>query len=226
MKTQNQTHLPPALAAALLCLLVCGSAHAGGSVPLIDMRHPLFPEGFGADTNAVYGWTFQLLQPVVVTGVGWYDQGQDGLMNPHEVGLWQGSYYNYTGLVFSATVPAGTAAPLNGDWREIDFNVSLTLQPGYYALAGARRGPSDDVVEFTDELSIDPRIAPGSVLPMASPGGFAAPTGGPFVYGAEIGPTLFVEPIPEARPSALFALGLCSWPARRLGRRRFAREGV
>ena len=222
MRTQTQAHLVPALATAILCLLMCAGARAGGSVPLVDMRHPLFPEDFPPGTNAMYGWTFQLLQPVVVTGVGWYDQGRDGLMNPHEIGLWEGSYYDYTGLVFSATVPAGAAAPLNGDWREVNFTVSLTLQPGYYAVAGTRRGPSDDEVEFTDEVSIDPRVAPDSVLPMVSSGGFGPPTGGPFLYGAEIGPTLFVEPISEPLPSMFIALGLCSWLAVRTGRRRFA----
>ncbi len=227
MRTSKQTHLPPVLSVALLCLFALASARAGDSVPLLSPREPLnSPEAFPPGTNAMYGWTFQLLQPVVVAGVGWYDQGQDGLLNSHEIGVWQGSYDNYTSLVFSASVPAGTAAPLEGYWREVDFNVSLTLQPGSYVVAGTRRGPSDDEVEFTDEVSIDPRVAPDSVLPMVSSGGFGAPTEGPIVYGAEFGPMLFVEPIPEAPPSALLALGLCSWLAVGAGHRRFAREAA
>jgi hypothetical protein len=228
MRTPNG--IQPALAAVLLWLFALSNARAGGSAPLLSPVEPLnFPEGFPPGTNAMYGWTFQLLQPVVVTGVGWYDQGQDGLMNSHEIGLWQGSYYNYTSLVFSATVPAGTTARLDGYWREVGFNVSLTLQPGSYVVAGTRRGPSDDTVEFAlappDLQATDPRIAADSILPMVWPGGFGPPTEGPIlVTGAEFGPMLFVEPIPEAPSSVLLALGLCSWLGVRAGRRRSVRR--
>src|ERR1700730_1244531 len=40
-------------------------------------------------TNGMYGWTFYLLEPITVTGVGWYDDGLDGLAHAHEIGIWQ-----------------------------------------------------------------------------------------------------------------------------------------
>ncbi len=223
------------LVAALASSFALACAHADSSTPLVQPSPSAFlaPEGALGTNTGMYGWNFWLLEPVVVTGVGWYDEGRDGLLNSHEIGLWQGSSFNYTSLVFSATVPAGTAAPLEGDWRKVDFNVSLTLEPGFYVVGGTFHGPGDDTVEyaagFAGELTVDPRVFTSptdarTIAPFfAVGGGFRAPNAGALVYGAEFGPTLFVEPIPEAPPSALFALGLCSWLTVRGGRRRFAR---
>jgi hypothetical protein len=125
MRTSNRIRLPAALAAALLCLLGLPIARAGGSTPLLSPAEPLnSPDSFPPGTNVMYGRTFQLLQPVVATGAGWYDQGQDGLVNSHDIGVWQGSYDNYTTLASSVAVPAGTRVPLDGDWRETDLTVA------------------------------------------------------------------------------------------------------
>jgi hypothetical protein len=223
------------VAALLACCLASACAYADSSTPLVQPSSSAFitPEGALGNTNGMYGWNFWLLQPAVVTGVGWYDVGRDGLVNSHEIGLWQGPPFNYTSLVFSATVPAGTTAPLQGDWRKVNFNVSLTLQPGFYVIGGTYHGAGDDTVEFaqgfTGELTVDPRVFTSptdarTILPFfAVGGGFRAPDTPAIVYGAEFGPTLFVEPIPESPPSALLALGLCSWLAVGLGRRRLGR---
>ncbi len=223
------------LVAALASLLALACAHADSSTPLVQPSPSasFTPEGALGTNTGMYGWNFWLLEPVVVTGVGWYDVGRDGLLNSHEIGLWQGSLYDYTGLVFSATVPAGTVAPLEGDWRKVDFNVSLTLKPGFYVVGGTFHGPGDDTVDyvsgFTGELTVDPRVftSPSDIHTIepffAVGGGFRPPDQGALLYGAEFGPTLFVEPVPEAPPSTFIALGLCSWLALRAGRRRFAR---
>ncbi len=216
-----------ALAVAGSVALAC--AHAGDATPLVDLSPSAFtmPEDILAATNGMYGWNFWLLQPVVVTGVGWYDDGRDGLLNSHEIGLWTASSFIYTGLVFSATVPGGTAAPLAGNWRKVDFTVSLALEPGDYVLGGTYRGGSDDVVAFTQGLTVDPRVFTSltdihSIRPFyAFGGGFRPPDHGILVSGAELGPTLFVEPVPETSPSTLFALGLCAWLGVRAAQRRF-----
>jgi hypothetical protein len=212
------------VAAVLACSLALACARADDSTPLVQPSPSasITPGGALGTNTGMYGWNFWLLKPVVVTGVGWYDVGRDGLVSSHEVGLWTGSLYNYTSLVFSATVPAGTAAPLEGDWRKVNFNVSLTLEPGFYVVGGTFHGNGDDTAEFADGLTVDPRVFTSStdartIAPFfAIGGGFRAPYTGALVYGAELGPTLFVEPIPEAPPFTLFALGLFAWLARRL----------
>jgi len=40
-------------------------------------------------TNGVYGWSFELVRPITVTGLAWFDQNADGLSHSHEIGIWQ-----------------------------------------------------------------------------------------------------------------------------------------
>src|SRR5215471_8623259 len=41
-----------------------------------------------AHEDGMLGWGFTLLQPVTVTQIGFYDEGQDGLSRACQVGLW------------------------------------------------------------------------------------------------------------------------------------------
>ncbi len=189
-------------------------------------------------TNGMYGWSFFLKQPMTVTGIGWYDEGRDGLAHPHEVGIWQDRsgvmrlpYIDQSTSVLlqTTTVPAGVGAPLDGPWRRVDFNVALTLQPGGYEIADTYQDNPEDVVKFaldrgatlglTNSLPTDPRMLTG--LAYYSRGGaFQAPALDFLVAGVELGPMLFIEPIPE--PPSL-ALGLAGLAMLMLRRVRFGR---
>src|SRR5439155_1220605 len=62
------------------------------------------------------GWQFERAgspNDILITQLGVFDSGGDGLINPHEVGLWRIGDDNISStLLASATVPAGTDAPL------------------------------------------------------------------------------------------------------------------
>jgi hypothetical protein len=73
------------------------------------------------------GWTFDVLEPLTVTGLGWYNQGGDGLEAAHMVGIW-GPGPDYA-LLQSVTVPAGTAASMSGPFRNVPIP-QITLAPG------------------------------------------------------------------------------------------------
>lgn len=84
------------------------------------------------------GWKFSLNSPILVSGLGVFDSGQDGLKDSHEVGI-----FNAAGvLLASATVASGQANPLEAQFRYAPASVLLT--PGQSYLIGAVWGPSSD----------------------------------------------------------------------------------
>src|SRR3954468_12583712 len=115
-------------------------------------------------TNGTWGWTFYIISPIVVTDVGWYDRGQDGLATAHRIGLWKdvtGStsapYISGPGVQLLETspgaesifIPQGMGATLDGPWRKTAIpNGPLTLQPGGYAIGGTDSTNSADPIRY------------------------------------------------------------------------------
>ena len=63
-------------------------------------------------------------QPLLMTGLGFFDNGLDGLLSPVEVGVWNTST---TTQVAAATVPAGTGPTLINDYRFVTLPNSIIL---------------------------------------------------------------------------------------------------
>src|SRR5688500_17849486 len=106
-----------AASAAALCLSCVGPAWA---IPALTFTPP--PTFSAFNQNQSIGWQFDVLAPTVVTGLGWFDDGANGLGLAHQVGIW-----NPAGtLLTSATVPAGTAAALDGQFRTVPVT-AITL---------------------------------------------------------------------------------------------------
>ncbi|HEX3599674.1 MAG TPA: hypothetical protein VHU84_05990 [Lacipirellulaceae bacterium] len=183
-------------------------------------------------TNGTWGWTFYVNAPVVVTDIGWYDRGQDGLTIAHRVGLWKDQsgqtnspYISGSGQqLFEASpgvpgieIPAGTVAALDGPWRKVSLpNGPITLQPGGYAIGGLDNTSSLDPIRYmlddlgspgaTRHLAADGRILIGAPGDSAS-AGFQRPDRFFLVDGVEFGPTLFVIPVPE--PATITLMMFC-----------------
>jgi PEP-CTERM motif len=225
--TESGATLWLALAAAALALVQGAWAD---SAPAYGLDPGSAPYGSGDEVyyGGLIGWTFYLTQPVTVNGIGWYDAGLDGLSHAHEIGIWkdqsgrtQWPFVDPSNsvLTLSATVPAGTAAPLDGSWRKLDFNASITLEPGGYEIAGTDYLNSRDAVRFVLEnpgfgtsLLPDPRLevgAPAVYGRYVSEPGFNPPGGYVAVYGAELGPMFFIESVPEPSTITLWLGGLC-----------------
>lgn len=121
--------------AALLAILATACVPAvlaqRVNVPLIDTWSG------GAVVNAysaTRGNTFTVSGGVArVTHLGYYDDGKDGLIEAHTVGL-----YTATGdLLRSATVPAGTVSSLTGNYRYAKLSSDITLTNNTtYIIAG------------------------------------------------------------------------------------------
>ena len=145
---------------ALFLGLVFVKPVAGQTVPIVSMN-PVTQYQFNeAHGNGMVGWVFGLQQTITVNQVGWYDDGQDGLSRPFQVGLWQdlGATDPHNGFqgtnsnsiigdpANGITIPDGTSASLNGAYRVVNLASPLTLAPGVYELAGL------DTVSTTDPI--------------------------------------------------------------------------
>jgi hypothetical protein len=73
-----------------------------------------------------------------VDWLGYYDAGGDGLVNSHNVTLWDNSSQT---VIASATVPAGTSAPLIDGYRWVQLSTAVQLNYGsYYVIAAQTDG--------------------------------------------------------------------------------------
>jgi hypothetical protein len=84
------------------------------------------------------GWQFSVLNPITVLALGFGDIGEDGLGDPHDIGLWDDG----GALLASATVPAGTGGALQQSFRFVSIP-SLALDPGTYLIGATIPSEAD-----------------------------------------------------------------------------------
>lgn len=117
--------------APLLILLLLLPAVAGAQLfPALTDTDTF--SGFGFGVNTTRGWQFSVSDPLQVEQLGFWDSGLDGLAVAHPVGIW----LDDATLLTSATVPAGTAATLDGTFRWVTTS-PVVLQPGNTYVIGA-----------------------------------------------------------------------------------------
>lgn len=88
------------------------------------------------------GWAFTLSSPVLVTELGLWDRGNDGLGKSHVVTIWTG-----TGTQeIQGTIPSGTGATLTNGFRYVSI-APLLLPAGNYTIGGFY-SPSPDNIAF------------------------------------------------------------------------------
>jgi hypothetical protein len=220
---------------ALVCVSFLASSSDGNPVPFIkinpgiDVPKPFngFDESHG---DGMIGWTFQLLEPVIVTHVGWYDENSDGLSRAFQVGLWQGEGVDGSGMpqflgsqqssligdpTNGLVIPGGTNGALVGVWRVVGLPEPLTLQPGFYEVGGVDTSATADSIKFVAQN--DGLTPPSSPLvigaffypwPPPPPGHMAQtnlhPTTSYYAAaGLELGPMLFGSKAPPSPGSGL-----------------------
>ncbi len=153
------------------------------------------------NTDGLIGWTFNVLEPITVMGLAWYDDGGDGLSHEHDVTLTE----NLTNSLLTAAIPAGTSATLVGSWREIT-NAPLILTPGTYTIYGTDFTTAPDIIKFAgggSPLPTDARVDP---LPTPVFGPYSGINGSLLTSGVWMGPMLFVQPVPE--PGTIVLAGM------------------
>jgi hypothetical protein len=93
--------------------------------------------------NSSIGWEFTLSSPLEVSALGYFDAGNNGLFDPHPVGIFR----NDGSLLFSATVPSGTSGTLVDGFRFVPIPATV-LPPGTYRIAGYANSTSLDDFRF------------------------------------------------------------------------------
>lgn len=112
------------------------------------------PSGAGSATvPSTVGFRFSTSRSFIVTHLSFYDEGSDGLNEPHTIGLWDPQQ----NLIVSATIPSGTLAPLSSDgfWRLVDI-VDFELPSGNDYVVAATFSEANGDPLFTD---VGPTIA-------------------------------------------------------------------
>jgi len=89
--------------------------------------------GFAGTVGGIFLTTYSFYPQV--NWLGYYDQNGDGLANSHVVTLWDNSTQS---ILASATVPAGTAAPLINGYRWVQLPSTIQLNYGSYYVIGAQ----------------------------------------------------------------------------------------
>jgi hypothetical protein len=169
---------------------------AAGPALAVPMPAVTFTGGIaassGEDTTA--GFKFRVNSPILVSALGFFDLGSNGLFDSHQIGI-----FTDTGTLLSfGTVPAGATSPLINQFRYVSVD-GIELVPGVYAIGAFFSGeeaPNDPALLLALDFATDPNI---TFLGAAqSKGAFAAPTESIADFDpAVFGPNFLSTPVPE-----------------------------
>src|SRR5947207_3360868 len=124
--------------AAILCAALTPTAFAqttSGSMlysPNVNLSSGA-QNGFAGTVGGIFLTTYSFYPQV--NWLGYYDQNGDGLANSHLITLWDN---DTQGIIATAIVPAGTAAPLVNGYRWAPLSSTLGLTYGHYYVIGAQ----------------------------------------------------------------------------------------
>src|ERR1039458_5778944 len=161
---------------------------------------------FGSSTTA--GFQFTLSSSMLVTGLGFWDEGANGLINNHTVGLWNSSspsvllastVVNNSSLVVSSTSAAG-------DWL---FNsiAALTLPAGTYVVGATSVAGDPDLQRQQTLAATAPGVTFVQAMDVGSPT-LLYPSPAPVFDDGLFGPNFEISTVPEPATFALFGLSV------------------
>lgn len=109
-----------------------------------------------------HGWAFlPVLAPgeqMIITSIGVFDEDGNGLFNTHQVGLWT-TPGGDGALLASATVPAGSGAPLVEGFRFTSLSPAVPLPLGRGFIIGAYYSAADgDDLVRPNAVTFSPRV--------------------------------------------------------------------
>lgn len=136
------------------------------------------------NNNELVGWSFDVLDPVLVTGLGWYSS--NGIHWHHNISL----YDPYGAELATAYIPDSTSVGTYLDGQFVTADVTpVLLSPGSgYRIEGDNYFDSIEILAYNPRLSwVDPRIS--------------------FLGSGIFGPSFSVAPSSVPLPSAIWLFG-------------------
>ena len=188
------------------------SANPASGRPAASFAGASTTVGHSGNSSTSLGWTFTANGNLRVSGLGYFDDGTNGLYEVHEVGI-----FNDGGqLLVSATIPAGTNGTLIGPFRYVAIS-PLILPAGTYTIGGTIGANATDPVTYTvsglasvPEITIPPSPSryteSGTYTELTLPDQTYNPAyiyfGPNFLLDAIVAPTLSIQP-PSAGASSI-----------------------
>ena len=164
---------------------------------------------FGSSTTA--GFQFTLSSSMLVTGLGFWDEGANGLIDNHTVGLWNSSSPSVllasTVVNNSSVVVSSTSAA--GDWL---FNsiAAPTLPAGTYVVGATSVAGDPDLQRQQTLAATTPGVTFVQAMDVGSPT-LLYPSPAAVLNDGLFGPNIEISAVPEPAASALFGLSaVCS----------------
>ena len=132
-------------------LLLCFTGMAWASSVALE-----FTGGSGGTVqNSMAGWRFDTIQSIQINALGVYDSTGTGLIDSHQVGIWDSG----GNLLAEATIPSGSGATLIDNFRYVPIS-TLNLAAGQIFTVAAFYGPPDDaIISAFANITTDPRIS-------------------------------------------------------------------
>lgn len=165
------------------------------------------------------GFSFTVNSDINVIALGFFDDSQDGLVESHDVGIWDSG----GNLLASSTVASGTANPLTNQFRYVSI-APLLLSAGQSYAIGALFASGNDPLIFpgaASNFATDPSITFNQNR-FVTGGSLSNPTNSVGNDAAYFGPNMLLgSPVPEPGSMALLTgLGVSGLLAVRRMRRR------
>lgn len=189
-----------------------GPAYTLDNLTGVSLANPPFTLGF----------QFAVHQTIVITQIGLFDSGQDGLEASHQFGLWDSNGV----LLRSGTIDAGLASPLINQFRYVAI-AELVLEAGQQYQLGALYASDADPLVFPGDavnFATTPEItflaatfAPGATLENPLSVGDVEPG----YFGPNFLIRSSIAPVPE--PATLASAGLALLVSAGIARRRARR---
>ncbi|WP_191965300.1 PEP-CTERM sorting domain-containing protein [Marinobacter halotolerans] len=176
----------------------------------------LNPASQATQSDYTLGWEFSLGEDVVLTALGLWDQGADGLNMPQTVSLWRvNGDLLASAQVYDSAIAVASASE-QGQWLFTDVT-DIFLSAGNYVIGADRLEDSLDAVQKgSTGISTDPRLA-WIEARYAGLDKFGFP--GETASGSQyFGPNLMLRSVSVPEPGTLGILGVSLaglWMARR-----------